>query len=156
MGIRYANSVGRSEQSLHASASPFSAGTVNACEGYKILQSSLVYFVRGFAAWAVLRRDGSQPSAPPFFRRPPPAGRILLDIFLPVCYTVPAPPMGGGTVETEYPGVAQLVARVVWDHQAAGSNPVTRTNEKPLISNEIGGFCHFVGLLVQLSPRAKP
>ena len=25
-----------------------------------------------------------------------------------------------------YPGVAQLVARVVWDHQAAGSNPVTR------------------------------
>ena len=25
------------------------------------------------------------------------------------------------------PGVAQLVARVVWDHQAAGSNPVTRT-----------------------------
>ena len=26
-----------------------------------------------------------------------------------------------------YPGVAQLVARVVWDHQAAGSNPVTRT-----------------------------
>lgn len=27
----------------------------------------------------------------------------------------------------QYPGVAQLVARVVWDHQAAGSNPVTRT-----------------------------
>ena len=26
-----------------------------------------------------------------------------------------------------YPGVAQLVARVVWDHDAAGSNPVTRT-----------------------------
>ena len=26
-----------------------------------------------------------------------------------------------------YPGVAQLVARVVWDHQAAGSIPVTRT-----------------------------
>ena len=24
-------------------------------------------------------------------------------------------------------GVAQLVARVVWDHEAAGSNPVTRT-----------------------------
>ena len=23
--------------------------------------------------------------------------------------------------------MAQLVARVVWDHQAAGSNPVTRT-----------------------------
>lgn len=29
--------------------------------------------------------------------------------------------------KTKYPGVAQLVARVVWDHQAAGSNPVTRT-----------------------------
>ena len=26
------------------------------------------------------------------------------------------------------PGVAQLVARVVWDHEAAGSIPVTRTN----------------------------
>ena len=29
-----------------------------------------------------------------------------------------------------YPGVAQLVARVVWDHQAAGSNPVTRTKNR--------------------------
>ena len=28
-----------------------------------------------------------------------------------------------------FPGVAQLVARVVWDHQAAGSNPVTRTTK---------------------------
>ena len=27
-----------------------------------------------------------------------------------------------------FPGVAQLVARVVWDHDAAGSNPVTRTS----------------------------
>ena len=27
----------------------------------------------------------------------------------------------------KYPGVAQLGARVVWDHQAAGSIPVTRT-----------------------------
>lgn len=26
-----------------------------------------------------------------------------------------------------YPGVAQLVERVVWDHEAAGSNPVTWT-----------------------------
>ena len=31
------------------------------------------------------------------------------------------------------PGVAQLVARVVWDHEAAGSIPVTRTITKPLI-----------------------
>ena len=28
-----------------------------------------------------------------------------------------------------HPGVAQLVARVVWDHDAAGSNPVTRTTK---------------------------
>ena len=28
-----------------------------------------------------------------------------------------------------YPGVAQLGARVVWDHQAAGSIPVTRTTK---------------------------
>ena len=27
-----------------------------------------------------------------------------------------------------YRGVAQLVARVVWDHEAAGSIPVTSTN----------------------------
>ena len=29
----------------------------------------------------------------------------------------------------KYPGVAQLGARVVWDHQAAGSIPVTRTKK---------------------------
>ena len=28
---------------------------------------------------------------------------------------------------SSFRGVAQLVARVVWDHQAAGSNPVTPT-----------------------------
>ena len=28
-------------------------------------------------------------------------------------------------------GVAQLVARVVWDHQAAGSRPVTSTSQVP-------------------------
>ena len=28
---------------------------------------------------------------------------------------------------TSYPGVAQLVARVVWDHQVGGSSPSTRT-----------------------------
>ena len=27
----------------------------------------------------------------------------------------------------KYPGVAQMVERVVWDHEAAGSRPVTRT-----------------------------
>ena len=29
----------------------------------------------------------------------------------------------------EYRGVAQLVERVVWDHQAAGSSPVTPTRQ---------------------------
>ena len=29
----------------------------------------------------------------------------------------------------QYRGVAQLVARVVWDHEAAGSKPVTRTRK---------------------------
>lgn len=27
----------------------------------------------------------------------------------------------------KYPGIAQLVARVVWDHQVGGSSPSTRT-----------------------------
>ena len=43
---------------------------------------------------------------------------------LPV-YTVRA-----GLETVSYPGVAQLVARVVWDHDAAGSNPVTRTTSE--------------------------
>ena len=38
-----------------------------------------------------------------------------------------------------YPGVAQLVARLVRDQEAVGSNPATRT-KNPLISGEIGGF----------------
>ena len=29
-----------------------------------------------------------------------------------------------------HPGVAQLVERVVWDHEAAGSKPVTRTKKE--------------------------
>ena len=31
--------------------------------------------------------------------------------------------------ETTYPGVAQLVERVIWDHEAAGSRPVTWTTD---------------------------
>ena len=30
-------------------------------------------------------------------------------------------------VEIEYPGIAKLVSRLVWEQDAAGSNPVTRT-----------------------------
>ena len=29
--------------------------------------------------------------------------------------------------QSPYPGVAQLVARLLWEQDAAGSNPVTRT-----------------------------
>ena len=43
--------------------------------------------------------------------------------------------------KSKYPGVAQLVARVVWDHQAAGSNPVTRT-KNPLKSLISVGFSY--------------
>ena len=46
------------------------------------------------------------------------------------------------TVPFLYPGVAQLVARVVWDHQAAGSNPVTRT-KNPLGSMILEDFYYF-------------
>ena len=35
-----------------------------------------------------------------------------------------------------YPGVAQLGARVVWDHQAAGSIPVTRTKTAVLTAKQ--------------------
>ena len=44
-------------------------------------------------------------------------------------YNIQALPMKGAEKNID-PGVAQLVARVVWDHQAAGSNPVTRTKIK--------------------------
>ena len=42
----------------------------------------------------------------------------------------------------EYPGVAQMVERVVWDHEAAGSKPVTRT-KNPLKSAISEDFCYF-------------
>jgi hypothetical protein len=51
----------------------------------------------------------------------------------------------------KYPGVAQLVARVVWDHQAAGSNPVTRT-KNPLKSSISEDFSM---LKVQISDVVK-
>ena len=36
----------------------------------------------------------------------------------------------------EYRGVAQLVERVVWDHQAAGSSPVTPNSPSVLTAFE--------------------
>ena len=36
-------------------------------------------------------------------------------------------PRRGIMAEIEYPGIAKLVSRLVWEQDAAGSNPVTRT-----------------------------
>ena len=41
--------------------------------------------------------------------------------------------------KTKYPGVAQLVARLLWEQDAAGSNPVTRTTF-PRKTASLGGF----------------
>ena len=40
------------------------------------------------------------------------------------------------SAETSQPGVAQLVARVVWDPQVGGSSPSTRTMQSVLIGSE--------------------
>ncbi len=50
----------------------------------------------------------------------------------------------------KYPGVAQLGARVVWDHQAAGSIPVTRTKFADLSayeSRKVGILCGFLATM---------
>ena len=39
-------------------------------------------------------------------------------------------------INIKYRGVAQLVERVVWDHQAAGSSPVTPTIPSILTGTE--------------------
>ena len=52
-----------------------------------------------------------------------PAGRIMLD-------KRAGFPYNNGCC---YPGVAQLVARMVRDHEAVGSNPATRTKGQVLI-----------------------
>ena len=44
----------------------------------------------------------------------------------------------------EYRGVAQLVERVVWDHQAAGSSPVLRPHENNPIILLLGSVRLFV------------
>ena len=43
-----------------------------------------------------------------------------------------------------YPGVAQLGARVVWDHQAAGSIPVTRTKFADSSAYQVGKITFIV------------
>ena len=50
---------------------------------------------------------------------------------------------------TSYPGVAQLVARLLWEQDAAGSNPVTRTTFLRKTAY-LGGFSAFFVLILQL------
>ena len=49
-----------------------------------------------------------------------------------------------------HPGIAKLVSRLVWEQDAAGSNPVTRTTF-PRKTAFLGGFS---ALLVQFLKRA--
>ena len=46
-------------------------------------------------------------------------------------------------VEIEYPGIAKLVSRLVWDQGQAGSTPVTRTSKNRLFHCGIACFCNF-------------
>ena len=45
-----------------------------------------------------------------------------------------------GSAPAQPRGVAQLVARVVWDHEAAGSSPVTSTTTKAVDSLKSTAF----------------
>lgn len=49
-----------------------------------------------------------------------------------------------------YPGVAQLVARLFWEQDAAGSSPVTRTNREPRRASRVRGFALFIDLFSYL------
>ena len=49
----------------------------------------------------------------------------------------------GIIAKTEYPGVAELVPRHIWDVEIARSNRVTRT-KNPLKSADCRGFCLFL------------
>ena len=40
----------------------------------------------------------------------------------------------------DYRGVAQLVARVVWDHEVAGSIPVTSTTRETVVAVKLQRF----------------
>lgn len=54
-----------------------------------------------------------------------------------------------------YPGVAQLVARLLWEQDAVGSSPATRT-KIPLKSLILGGFSCFLSIAVQSFRENKP
>ena len=55
------------------------------------------------------------------------------------------------SAETSQPGVAQLVARVVWDHQVGGSSPSTRTKKL----SEISDFRELFLFLVYCGARGE-
>ena len=56
-----------------------------------------------------------------------------------------------------HPGVAQLVARMVRDHEAVGSNPATRTNEETAEPQWFCGFsCISAGLRAFSALRRLP
>ena len=65
------------------------------------------------------------------------------------CFTGPFPVIGTKAERSGlpliFPGVAQLVARVVWDHDAAGSNPVTRTIKCFALSAPVCELGHLPG-----------
>ena len=50
---------------------------------------------------------------------------------------------------TEYPGVAQLVARLLWEQDAGGSSPSTRT-KTPLKSSISEGFSYSLAIVAQI------
>ena len=58
-------------------------------------------------------------------------------------------PRRGIMAEIAYPGVAQMVERAVWDREAAGSKPVTRT-KIPLKSLISEGFSYSLSIAAQV------
>ena len=61
------------------------------------------------------------------------------------------PPCRGIMAETEYPGIAQLVARLIWVQEAERSNRSTRT-KIPLKSTISEGFSYSLFIAAQI-PR---
>ena len=50
-------------------------------------------------------------------------------------------PGGSCIMHSVFPGIAQLVGRVLWEHQAARSSRATRTKSPGSASAESGLFC---------------
>ena len=54
-----------------------------------------------------------------------------------------------------FPGVAQLVARLIWDQEAAGSSPVTRINENVTFGIESGVFVYYISYYTFFAEAAQ-